>query len=201
VSEDLKSLNDATKRVQVVAGSEYCVVSVITDDPKLLLMTGDLVQAASCQNFRSGSHIQTLPGYVIDGNIKLALTYVVRKGTIDRLGVTDYESLTFDPATQTLSAPGGDKQIKLGYAMRREVLRVGASHGEAVCVIERPYLQTHAISDQIASHQRGLVAAHLKGSGVRVPMHSEYVTCPASRNPGGVYSDKGGGVKQGEYTV
>ena len=201
VSTDLKSLNDATKRMRVTEGTEYCVVSVITDHPKLLLMAGDLVQAASCQNYRSGSHIHTLPGYVIDGNIGLALSYVLKKGMLDNAGVKDYASLKFDPATQSLSVPGGAKQIPLGYAVRREVLRLGSSRGEAVCLTERPYLQTHAISNEIASHQRELVAAHLKRSGVRLTRNDETVTYPASRNPAGVYTDKGGGVKIGEYTL
>jgi hypothetical protein len=201
VADDLKSLHAATKGAQVAEGAEYCVISVVTDDPKLLLMTGDLVQAASCQNYRNGSHIFTLPGYVVDGNIKLALSYVVKKGVLDNMGVKDYSNLVFDPATQSLSVRGEDKRLPLGYAMRREVLRVGAAGEDAVCLIERPYLQPHGIGAQIEQHQREVVAAHLKASGIRLARKGEEVHCPPSRNPGGVYSDMGGGAKSGAYTV
>lgn len=201
LSADLKSMNDATKKSRAPERGQYCVVSVITDHPKLLLMTGDLVHAASCQNYRSGSQIQTLPGYVIDGNIKLALSYVVKAGVLDQLGVSDYATLTFDPATQSLRAPGGHKPLPLGYAMRREILRVGSVDGEAVCVTERPYVQTHALGNEIANHHRELVAAHLKASEIRTARDNEIVECPASRNPSGVYTDKGGGAQRGTYAV
>ncbi len=198
---DLSDLKDATKRVKVQAGSEYCVVSVITDHPKLLLMTGDLVQASSCQNYRTGEWIQTLPGYVIDGNIKLALSYVVKREVVERLS-TDFSQIEFDPSTQSLRLAGslGDG-IRLGYAMRREVLRLGEANKEAVCVIEPPYLQNHAISVAIAEQQRAIVAEHLNVSQVRSARKGDDVKCPASRNPGGVYSDCARGVKRGKYTV
>lgn len=201
ISEDLKSMNDASKRLKAPEGSEYYVISVITDDPKLLLMTGDLVQSASCQNYKTGGYAHTLPGYVIDGNIKLALSYVVKKGFFERLKEPNLDRLIFDPAMQSLRTQDGSKNLTLGYAVRREILRLGTSNKEIVCVVERPYLQTHAISSQIADHQRALIAAHLKAAEMRQAKKGDTATFPASRNPAGVYTDKGAGVKRGCYTI
>jgi hypothetical protein len=193
IGADLSSLNESSKSINVSAGTSYYVISVITDDPKLLLMTGDLVQTASCQNYRCGSHIQTLPGYVIDGNIKLALSYVVKAELFER--TFSSAAVTFDPATQTLQA--GTKRLNLGSALRREVLRVGSVSGSAVCVTERAYVQGHAIAGSIQKQQAGLIAAHLAPCGIKSAGAEVRVSHPASRNALGVYTDRGGGVKIG----
>jgi hypothetical protein len=198
IQSDLKTLNDYGKTLGGKAGTRYYVFSTITDDPKLLLMTGDLVQSASCQNYRSGSHIETLPGYVIDGNIKLALSYVIKGEVLDRYPGATFE---FDAARQVLRVSGRDEVIPLGYAVRREVLRVGKVGTEGVVFTERAYLQNHVISDSIARQQCELIEEFCYGASVRPQRRGERATFAASRNPSGVYSDAGGGIMRGEYSI
>jgi hypothetical protein len=205
LSEDFKSLTALTKLQRGAVGQGYYVFSTITDDPKLLLMTGDLVQAGSCQNFRSGSHIQTLPAYVIDGNIKLALSYVIKdkvlENVYERLGGGKV-SMVFDAPKQELvfRAKRKSERVPLGYAMRREVLRLGTSwEGNAVLLRERPYLQVHAIESKIADRLTELVTVFMKKAQLsNAEGGDEY---PASRNPAGVYTDAGGGIEEGIYSI
>lgn len=213
LSDDLNTLKDLFRSRKGTEGQQYYVFSTITDDPKLLLMTGDLVQSASCQNYRSGFMVGTLPGYVIDGNIKLALSYVVKKQQFDKalahLGLEPDSScrVTFDAPRQTLrlaredDPAGSAVELPLGYALRREVLRLG-SHGRSgkpVLLTERPYLQPHPIDQQIARQQAELIAAARGAIGATTPSKLFTTTFPPSRNPGGVYSDECGGTKIGAY--
>lgn len=202
LSSDFASINDLSRNITSSSGTRYTVISVITDHPKLLLMTGDLVQCSSCQNYRTGSYVHTLPGYVVDGNIKLALSYVIKSARLEFLQRDSAPSqMRFDPATQSLLIDGVQEPIPLGYAVRRQVLRVGRVESEPVCVIERPYLQNHAIADSIEAQQSALITGYLESCGVRPRHPTDAVECPASRNPMGVYSDAGRGVERGAYTI
>jgi hypothetical protein len=181
LSEDFKALHNLTKRSAATQGSQYYVVSVITDHPKLLLMLGDLVQVGSCQNYRSGSHINTLPDYAIDGNVKLALSYVVKASVYDQI-VDTGANVVFDPATQNLVIQGREARLKLGYALRREVLRVGTyGKHEAVCVIEQPDSQNHVLSDAILSQQREFITDYLNECDIRLETERYLVSFPATR--------------------
>ncbi len=165
-------------------------------------MTGDLVQTASCQNYRSGFHIETLPGYVIDGNIKLSLSYVIKGELIERVLLQYPDArFEFDAPTQRLVVPGTEVSIPLGYAIRRQVLRLGTAGEEPVVLVERAYLQNHAISSNIEGQQIELMDSFVTGAGARIQKKGELASYPASRNPGGVYSDAGRGKKHGAYTV
>jgi len=216
LGSDINTLKDLTRSRSVTAGLEYYVFSTITDDPKLLLMTGDLVSAASCQNYRSGSHIETLPAYVIDGNIKLALSYVLKKqqvdGALNELALRDGEKfeVRFDAARQALifgiarsESAGATRSthIALGKAIRREVLRLGGKPGAAVLFTERAYLRPHAIDGAIAKQQKSLVATVTKSIGASSHVSGSPTPFPPSRNYGGVYTDAGGGRKHGGYQI
>lgn len=213
ITEDLNTLKELFRSRKGTEGQSYLVFSTITDDPKLLLMTGDLVQSSSCQNYRSGSMIGTLPGYVIDSNIKLALSYVIKQQQFDKaraqIGLEPGAPcrVDFDAARQTLilskegDTTGQTAEIQLGYALRREVLRLGAhAHsGKPVLLTERPYLQSHPIDQHIARQQSELIAAMRGAIGATIPSKLFTTKFPPSRNPGGVYSDQCGGTKVGPY--
>ncbi len=213
LSDDLGTLKDLFRSRKGTAGQGYYVFSTITDDPKLLLMTGDLVQSASCQNYRSGSMIGTLPGYVIDGNIKLALSYVVKQQLFDRtlaqIGVTTASNcrFAFNAPRQELVLTAGEGSLErqatitLGCAMRREVLRLGARQGKETPVLltERAYLQPHPVDQAIAQQQNELATTVRTAIGAAVPTKHFTTIFPPSRNPGGVYSDECIGIKKGSY--
>ena len=100
-----------------------------------------------------------------------------------------------------LRVSGRDEVITLGYAVRREVLRLGKVGAEGVVLTERAYLQNHVISDSIARQQCELIKEFCCGASVRLQRLGERATFAASRNPSGVYSDAGRGVKRGEYSI
>lgn len=216
LSQDITSLKESAcgKRQ---SQSDHYVFSVITDDPSLLLRTGDLVQAASCQNYRYGAHVDTLPGYVIDANIKLALSFVLKRKVLDdaveklRLKEDETFKVTFDAPRQTLilcssNDPENSIDIPLGYALRREILRLGSTgNRRPVLVAERAYIQVHSIQSAIRVQQDALIEAFRRNVGASAPENlgkvSTSVYFPQSRNPGGVYSDIGEGVMHGSYAV
>jgi hypothetical protein len=187
LSEDFKSLHNLTNRSAATQGNQYYIVSVITDHPKLLLMLGDLVQVGSCQNYRSGLHINTLPDYAIDGNVKLALSYVVKASVYDNVVGAD-ANVEFDPATQSLVIQGREARLSLGYALRREVLRLGAYwqkqsciENKAACAIEQPDAQNHVLSDAILSQQRALIKDYLNACDIYLETQRHLLSFPTSR--------------------
>lgn len=217
ISEDLSHIKQLSRTRFGRVGETYRVVSVITDDPRLLLMTGDLVQSASCQNFRTGTMVDCLPAYVIDGNIKLALTYVVRERVVEqarrdllsRGQVTVVERL--DTTRQALvlearSDVSGDivesRSIPLGYAFRREILRLGHAANETpILLTERAYTQNHLLGGAIKDQQAELIAAFAGEVGAPLFVSGTRVIFPASRNEAGVYSDFAGGRRKGAYVL
>jgi hypothetical protein len=61
--EDLQALVDVFDETQ--QGPKVRIIITTTfDDPKTLLMVGDLVKTSSCQNYRTGGYAQTLPSYI-----------------------------------------------------------------------------------------------------------------------------------------
>src|SRR5690606_6052693 len=49
--------------------SKGFVVTVFDHSPRLLLTVGDLVPTNSCQNYKTGGVIRTLPAYAVDANV------------------------------------------------------------------------------------------------------------------------------------
>lgn len=206
---DLQSLKDLCTPRSARAHSEYYILSTVTDDPGLLLRTGDLVQTASCQNFRSGGHIDTLMGNVVDGNIKLALSFVMKRERFDAAveGLKGALQVSFDPARTELvvrelnASDPGEVRLQLGYAMRRELLRLGESKVGTTLLVERAYTQSHPLSSAIEAQQRALVSSFGHSVGAQTAHSGMTVRFPASRNIPGVYSDKAGGIKTGPYSI
>jgi hypothetical protein len=117
----------------------------------------------------------------IDGNVKLALSYVVKASVYDHV-VDAGANVVFDPATQSLVIPGREAPLKLGYALRREVLRVGTyGKNEAACVIEQPDAQNHVLSDATLSQQREFIADYLNRCDIRLESQRHLVSFPVSR--------------------
>ncbi len=64
------------------------------------------------------------------------------------------------------------------------------------------HVQRVVAQELTARHQADPVRQSLgKASGIRLAVGGDTVECPASRNPGGVYTDMGGGAKTGAYTI
>jgi hypothetical protein len=209
---DLKALSEVIKERQVEKGRGYLVFTTITDDPKLMLMSGDLVSTASCQNYKTGSHAHTLLSYVIDGNIKASLSFVIAESFVrsvfQRSGKRDVTIQTLRPSFDapklelTLTdQEGAAHTFPLGKAIRRRILRTGQrlSDGVPCMFAERPYELLHAVSSTIAAEEEALFAEVEKRCGFMPAVGS--VEYPATLNPLGAYSDFAQAVMSGPYSL
>ncbi len=87
VSQVIIDVNDIVKKITSVfteADDRSIIATVKNSDPKLLLTIGDVVCTSSCQNYRTGSVIRTLPGYVIDGNVQAVVTFDLKSTDFQR---------------------------------------------------------------------------------------------------------------------
>jgi hypothetical protein len=222
---DLGSMNNATKQLKSAEPHRYYVLSVVTDDPKLVLMTGD---SRSDLDYDSGSEAAALLGNAIDGNIKLALSYAIKASVFESISLKRSDAqFRFDPCTQSLivSHPEGQGIIPLEDAERVEILRVGSTkdHYDAqaeiisrslprqhaakqvrtgtttVCFTERDPRASHPIAKEIADQQYRLISEHLAQCGLQRPDKGETIHFPASRNPGGVLS--WGHLRKGDTAI
>jgi hypothetical protein len=123
---------------------------------------------------------------------------VVKGEVIDKHPGATFE---FDAARQVLKVSGTEDAIPLGYALRREVIRLGTVNNEGVVFTERAYLQNHAITDAIERQQHELISEFCIGASVRTQRPGETAKFAGSRNPSGVYTDAGGGIRGGEYSI
>ncbi|MDO8526919.1 MAG: hypothetical protein Q7T03_04430 [Deltaproteobacteria bacterium] len=201
--DDVKTLADKLK--PEVQGNEAIVFTTTTDDPKLLLMTGDLVNVSSCQNYRTGSHIETLLGYVVDANVKLMLSYALTRGDFEsqvayeevkRL-VESGAAMEFVAAKQRLRI--GGREIDLKRPFRRHVIKLGSvQDGSASMRMEKSYEQSHFAEKEMKGQIDAVLSELAVQSGATL---EKEIQIPPTRNPGGVYSDAAGGVHHGIYTL
>jgi hypothetical protein len=212
VRKDLSSILSAVRERSVESARRYLLYTCITDDPKLLIMIGDLVKTASCQSYKTGGMVETLPAYVMDSNIKVQLSFVVAEGKVrSALGVKrgaplDVETLGIRllPARLALElrAPSGDRvEIDLGRAVSRRILRAGlrVNGREPIVMPEPRYQQQHAVTSIINAEQDRQLAEFEQQCGFE-PCEG-MLEFPASRNPCGVYSDHGSGAQLGPYRI
>ncbi|MEO0334819.1 MAG: hypothetical protein AAF202_00380 [Pseudomonadota bacterium] len=215
---DLSSILAALKPPR--AGSPAIVYTTSFDHPKMLITIGDLVDCASCQNYRTGGYIQTLLGYVIDAGVKGVVSYVLKPGHF--ANIKDYEVLQahlkespdasnvathFDADKRVLSfrfvsSDGNAVDISskpLSKGQMRLVLKLGATEGgEPGLFLERPYAQSSPAGAMMLNQVREITAEYNAEIG---GVTGEDITVEASRNVGGVYSDAGGGINVYTYRL
>lgn len=211
IRADIRNIKEVLNPRTQNRNKGYLIFSAIIDDPKSLLMIGDLVNAASCQNYRTGHLIKTLPGYVIDANIKALLSFVIptsqlreNPNTLEILRNHIHEvSHIYNPALGTLDLSHtnfGTISLSVRKAMRRHILRLGMTeNGAPSLLVERAYLQNHLIERTIASESTLLIEQFK--SSIGAVYAATGTIFPASKNPCGVYSDTCGGVKIGRYRL
>lgn len=212
IFDDLAAISESVRERSVDKSKGYLVFTTLTDDPKLMMTVGDLVNTSSCQNFRTGSVVQTLLGYVMDGNIKASLSFAIAEGNLRNLFKIPHKQ-PFDPSRYTsdfdapkllltLTDPEGQSHtISLGKAIRRRILRVGQREvdEQPAMFAERPYEILHAVTPQIEAEEAALLHQVEKNCNFRAAVGN--VEFPASSNPAGVYSDHGQGPMLGEYML
>ena len=190
-------------------------------DPKLLLTVGDLADAASCQNYRTGGHIEKLLGYVVDSGVTSVANWVL--GPSHFASPSEYEALvaaieggltaqiTFDAPKLELSITVGQKTYplhSLGHAHRRHIMKLGRSGGARSktpgLFLERAYFQPHPAQEAMATAGELIVSEIAGDMGAEIhhkPKMKGGLYFTKSRNPGGVYSDAATGVMDRAYSI
>jgi hypothetical protein len=218
LKDDIKSIVTAQRSSQSQNKGTRISVTLITADPKAMILVGDLVNTGSCQKI-SGCHAETLLGYVKDANVKIilsksliesdfktpaewnrVLSFMANGGALQARWNPLDSSLTLSDAKA-----GGEKSFEVRtkpfeFFDRRHVLKLGEAVGRTKpgLVRERPYNQPteqqRALESQ-ALEMTTRLASDLAG------VYGQPMTIVGSRNPLGVYSDAAGGVKNGEYEI
>lgn len=200
IRKDISRICVAVRERVVDTSRAYVVFSTIADHPKILLTIGDLVQSQSCLSYRSGSLVEALPGYVMDSNIKASLSFAIAENRIRSLfkmrkdepfSLSQF-TFEFNPARLSLMvsrAGGKPLEVDLGRAVYRHMLRVGraAGNGAPTLLIEQRYHQHHAVTAHIEREQQELIERFRECCGLEPATAA--INFPATRNPGGVYSD------------
>jgi len=198
------------------------VFTTTFDDPKMLLMIGDLVDTSSCQNYRTGSAIETLLGYVMDAGVKGLASYALKPGhfaqqrdydllieafraknngeQVDIRGDLEADKGIVHLKISRAGQPDIDlKTIPIPKAQLRVVVKVGETDSGGPGVFtERSYEQSHAAIPAMMNHVDQIgreIADAIEG------VLGQPITVPPSRNIGGVYSDAAGGSQRHSYRI
>ncbi len=213
--EDIRSMIKLLD-IQRVLDNSSIIFTTTFYHPKLMLTIGDMVDASSCQNYKTGEYIQHLMGYVLDANTQGMVSFALKPEDFEN--VSDYHQIWNRIRSQLpLQAEllGGNRIVKfswqtqdstitlvsrpLKYGYRRHIVRLGATlMREPGIVLEKSYDQTHpaqilmeaqalAIRDELANDLNGTTEGEIEIS--------------RTRNPQGVWSDAGGGSQEGDFTV
>jgi len=217
IKADLKGIERLGRSQRGQQAAEL-IFSVLSSDPKLLLTIGDVVETGSCQNYKTGNVIQTLLGYVVDANVQAVVSFGLKQQDFEQ--ASDYNAIlqavqqkrdikigwngnkrvvtfeiTFnDGSRQTLQSKG----LQHGFLRQMVKLGVVEQAGRPGIRLEREYAQNHGALPQM--RQQHLEIFEELKRAINASDGSPIVVSP-SRNPGGVYSDLGGGQKAGEYKI
>ncbi len=219
VITDLQAIKSLVVSVQQKAQSQKGIlVSVISHDPKLLLTIGDIVPTTSCQNYKTGSYIDTLLGYVIDANVKAQVGFHLDASSFNH--IQDFEnvyaamqgdglrSVEFDGAKRivTFHLPSGLRieSVSLPFAYLRRIIKVGFDPitRDPMLVVEPDFKQLFSYTNQLLEMQSNMFARLSQLMAARIGMP---ITIVGSRSSHGHYSDhgahNGGGKKTETYTI
>ena len=215
--DDFKSVERSATLPTSSMSKSGLIFTAFASDPKFLLTIGDLVDTSTCQNYRTGTVIQTLLGYVIDANVKAVASFHLTSANFKT--VKDYEEVF--QAQRSGLAPGlswnGNKRVvyftmadgrqietqPLGHAFLRQMVKVGSVEAEnddvaPALFMEREYLQIHPALERMRQNHRAIYDAVSRDIGA---VNEGTVTISASRNPGGHYSDAASGEMTDSYEV
>ncbi|MEZ0391072.1 MAG: hypothetical protein ACAH59_02575, partial [Pseudobdellovibrionaceae bacterium] len=212
----MKTLFSFRQSIEAIAAQSSetpILLSVVNSDPKFLLMLGDLVQATSCQNYRTGGIIGTLLGYVIDAGVQAMVSYVVTEPNFKN--PSDYKKVQDGISSKSLieSQFDGNKRVArfklksgevietdfLGYGYLRNALKLGHRlDGTPAVFLEKDYAQNHPHLQLLKDQHKYLLKEIAQAA--KTEINGELIIRD-SRSPGGIYSDAGGGTQFNEYKV
>ncbi len=215
VTADLRDINQRLKPAAVET-KDAVVVTTTFADAKTLITVGDLVKCASCQNYRTGGLIGTLPGYVVDANVQGLASFHLEqskfKNTADfamvkqalKTGIkidVDYNGGQRTVAFK-FRLDNQDWHIEtqgLDQAYLRHIVKLNTgSSGRPDIFFERGYSNSIDSLPLMATHAREIQREMAQAVDGTVDQAKDFV---GSRNPGGVYSDAAGGQMLGNYQL
>lgn len=211
IKADIKETLLILKGPQQSKNSEKAIVyTTLLQDAKNLLTIGDLVEASSCQNYKTGSHVETLLGYVLDANVQGVVSFAVSSSHFrsEKEFLNAYEAVSknphaihFDLYAHTFTiqtATGVIQSFPVKKAHFRQILKLGKTeNGNPGLRLERAYQQYHTAQTVMAAQTQKLLETVRKAIGAE----QGEITIPQSRNPGGVYSDACTGVMTKSYKI
>lgn len=204
------------KELGAQATGEF-ILTVLNADPKFLLTIGNAVETGSCQSYSSGGHIETLLGYVMDANVQAVVSFALKQQhfksasefnqVVKAQAEGRLSDVTFDgnlkkatftvrrPEAAAGEAPLAIESLPLGAAYQRQMVKLGHAGqlGTPGVRLERLYQQQHAQANAMQTNHQAILSDILQEMGVADNRYQ--IQIPPSRNPGGVYSDLGGGIK------
>lgn len=189
--------------------SESIFFTCETDNPKILLEIGDMVQGAySCQNYKWWSwYLSALPWYVIDSWVKAILSFEITKQYFkdnhtwnqfkEIVKQWDY-TLKFNGYKLCLEING--YTIQLTKAWYRNIMKLWRDHGQPVLFLEQPYTNLsndkQSFVSNIHTQLKENKLTRMKGS--RDIKHAIF---PQSRNPGWIYVDANNTIERSSYHI
>ncbi len=217
----LKNLRNFSKREAKSAeqkAEKAIIFTTVVDDAKTMLEIGSIVDTSSCQNYKTGEYVETLPGYVIDAQIKAILSFVLTSR--DFASVEDFQKVAnatednkinyeFNPYKKSLTLQVGKDSFQINLdrrAYRRHIIKAGKvvsenSDMQAGIFLERAYTQNppNCTQSTLAKEVEKLISQWSRRG--RWTHKGVDLKIAGSRNPSGHYSDAKGGPMQESYVI
>ena len=215
---DLKIIQAGGPFRRTASSSQGFVFTTSVQDAKSLLMIGSCIRGvSSCQNYQTGTHIQSLLGYVKDAHVQATLSFFINASHFSR--AQDYQALVmanqegqllqaeFLPESFRIRFFWDDQEViteSLEGAQRRHILKLGRMENSTPGLfLERAYkvnnpaqalmeAQTERLLEEIAVDIGGRIKRKSKGPALRIA---------ASRHLSGHYSDAAGGPQIQAYII
>ncbi len=210
-SEARKNVEDLSKGARSLheLDGEAVVITTTFSDPRMLLKIGSLASDQSCQNYRTGSQIQTLLGYVIDANVKGIYSTVLKPHEFKSRN--DYEVVrnAIDSGVSVKAeVDGRDLSVKFSWidpdgahreyqslaqsrGFRRHVMKLGntVKNPDRAGIFLEPAYRSYTPAEAVIQNQVNTLTQRIaREAGSQL---GEMIQTVPSRNPGNVYTDLG----------
>jgi hypothetical protein len=200
------------------SGKRGILITYTTHNAKTLLEIGDAVDTSSCQNYKTGGHIETLLGYVMDAGIQAILSFVIEPGHFSSFKEFENAFAAVNAGNARIQVvdekkefiftlPSGEqiKSLPVPKAFRRHILKLGRMAAEKPgkpdkpgLMLERAYQQNHTAQPLMEQHALRILKQLATDLGAQV---RGQMTFHRSRNTGGIYSDAAKGIQRENYSV
>ncbi len=217
VSSDLKVFKDNANKIIHMHNKkeDYVILTTFNSDPKHMLMIGEVVKGTgSCQSYITGSHIDTLPAYVMDANVKAMVSYEINsesfyeKKTFEKIKKQFREgkkatNIVFDGNKQIVSFRIDEnvyQTLPFQTARLRKMVKIGTHkkwwQKSPSLFVEPGYTNFYNGLGAMRELQRKYLQEIAQSLGAKLSKETRVV---GTRHEYGVYSDVSGGAQFNDY--